>query len=776
MIRIYNKTSLTILLLLTAVAVSKGRDIPDSTGVLHADTAYIDFGVTRPVRADLSSAAVSVIDGDDIRYSGQSQVMKALYGRVPGLLLVQNVSSPWPSSDTPDIYVRGSGSTSGNAVLVLVDGIRRDPSTVNVDEVDKVVVMKDAASLALYGIRGADGVINIITKRGGKDRLRIMGGYDFSMQTPFRVPEMASAGEYAQALNSALANDGLAPYYSEHDISALKSGTSAVIPAVDWQKEILRRYGYNHDLWVSFDGSGKNMKYYVYADYNGNRGLFNNTGRNEGYSTQSVYNALKLRTNLDLDITATTKLRANVLGSIMQHTRPSAGLDLKSMYDAPSTGFPIEHDGVFTATRLFSNPVAEMTGKGYSTTFQRMLAVDLVLEQDLSVITEGLSAYARIAYDNCADIDDNLTKSYAYYETYPVYAASGDVAGYSYTEYGTDSELAFSSGLAAQFMQTVVRAGLDYDRVVLSPSSHAGYYPGGKVMTVKLLFARGDARILGAQIVPYLPGGLGGGTFALILNDITQDRRDTEDLIENEKIASVLDLASGVAHELGNPLNSINIHLQLARRKLAKLMENCPDRQSVSDVMESVEICSQEVSRLDGIIENFLKALRPMRPNMSECDMLKPLMETLHILKAELEDLEIEVNVVKESGMLPKVFADENLLKQLYFNILRNAMEAMDGGGSITVDAREEDDCVRVSFTDTGCGMDEDGMSNLFRPHYTTKPDGNGLGMTIIHAIVRAHNGKIDIDSRPGEGTTVSVCIPRAEKRVKMLEHDDDSE
>lgn len=476
MIRIYNKTSLTILLLLTAVAVSKGRDIPDSTGVLHADTAYIDFGVTRPVRADLSSAAVSVIDGDDIRYSGQSQVMKALYGRVPGLLLVQNVSSPWPSSDTPDIYVRGSGSTSGNAVLVLVDGIRRDPSTVNVDEVDKVVVMKDAASLALYGIRGADGVINIITKRGGKDRLRIMGGYDFSMQTPFRVPEMASAGEYAQALNSALANDGLAPYYSEHDISALKSGTSAVIPAVDWQKEILRRYGYNHDLWVSFDGSGKNMKYYVYADYNGNRGLFNNTGRNEGYSTQSVYNALKLRTNLDLDITATTKLRANVLGSIMQHTRPSAGLDLKSMYDAPSTGFPIEHDGVFTATRLFSNPVAEMTGKGYSTTFQRMLAVDLVLEQDLSVITEGLSAYARIAYDNCADIDDNLTKSYAYYETYPVYAASGDVAGYSYTEYGTDSELAFSSGLAAQFMQTVVRAGLDYDRTFGDHNVKAGFF------------------------------------------------------------------------------------------------------------------------------------------------------------------------------------------------------------------------------------------------------------------------------------------------------------
>ncbi len=285
-----------------------------------------------------------------------------------------------------------------------------------------------------------------------------------------------------------------------------------------------------------------------------------------------------------------------------------------------------------------------------------------------------------------------------------------------------------------------------------------------------------ETRILGAQIVPYLPGGQGGGTFALILNDITQDRRDTEDLIENEKIASVLDLASGVAHELGNPLNSINIHLQLARRKLAKLMEGHADRQSVSDVMESVEICSQEVSRLDGIIENFLKALRPMRPNMSECDMLKPLMETLHILKAELEDLEIEVNVVKESGMLPKVFADENLLKQLYFNILRNAMEAMDGGGSITVDAREEDDCVRVSFTDTGCGMDEDGMSNLFRPHYTTKPDGNGLGMTIIHAIVRAHNGKIDIDSRPGEGTTVSVCIPRAEKRVKMLEHDDDSE
>ena len=173
-----------------------------------------------------------------------------------------------------------------------------------------------------------------------------------------------------------------------------------------------------------------------------------------------------------------------------------------------------------------------------------------------------------------------------------------------------------------------------------------------------------ERKILSAQIVPF-DFGDGGRTFALILNDITREKLSTQERIESETLSSLLNLASGVAHEIGNPLNSINIHLQLVMRRLKKLSDCCGDgAKLVGSIAESVEICSSEVSRLDSIVENFLKALRPMRPNMSDCDPIKPLAEILKTLDAEIENLKISVSVNAEA-LLPTVYADENLLKQL---------------------------------------------------------------------------------------------------------------
>lgn len=272
-----------------------------------------------------------------------------------------------------------------------------------------------------------------------------------------------------------------------------------------------------------------------------------------------------------------------------------------------------------------------------------------------------------------------------------------------------------------------------------------------------------EQRMLIAHIIPFSSDEL--ENYAIIVNDVTQDKISEREQIENEKISSVLNLASGVAHELGNPLNSIGIHLQLVKRKLTKLASLPDDVRA--ELKESIDVCMSEVSRLDTIIENFLKALRPIRPNAVECDALKLLAETLSVLSGELEDIGIGVSV--KSGSVPKVFADENLLKQMYFNILRNAMEAMDGGGLITITASANDEFVKISFSDTGCGMDESAMANLFEPYFTTKPDGHGLGMMIIQAIVRAHNGKIDVDSKKNEGTKISIQLPRYERIVRRL-------
>ena len=154
---------------------------------------------------------------------------------------------------------------------------------------------------------------------------------------------------------------------------------------------------------------------------------------------------------------------------------------------------------------------------------------------------------------------------------------------------------------------------------------------------------------------------------------------------------------------------------------------------------------------------------------MADCDPIKPLAETLKLLNGELENLRISVNVDIDA-LLPTVYADSNLLKQLYFNILHNAMEAMDGGGNISIRASADDDFVKISFADTGCGIDEEGMSKLFKPYYTTKTGGHGLGMTIIQAIVRAHGGKIDVESKPNIGTTVTVALPRTYRRIRQID------
>ena len=272
-----------------------------------------------------------------------------------------------------------------------------------------------------------------------------------------------------------------------------------------------------------------------------------------------------------------------------------------------------------------------------------------------------------------------------------------------------------------------------------------------------------EHRVVKVFIVAY--GESDRQTAAIIISDITQEKLDTKERLESEKIASVIKLASGVAHELGNPLNSISIHLQLAVRELRKLEES-PSKQKLSN---SLEICSSEVARLDAIIKNFLKALRPARPDFAEINPLEPVLETLKTLQNELQDLNISVDI-NSPAHLPSMLGDSNLLKQLYFNILKNSMEAMDGGGEIKIRASFDDNFITIKVSDNGCGIDQDEISRIFEPYFTTKTDGHGLGMMIIREIVRSHGGNINIESKKTKGTSITLNFPRKDRRIREIE------
>ena len=253
--------------------------------------------------------------------------------------------------------------------------------------------------------------------------------------------------------------------------------------------------------------------------------------------------------------------------------------------------------------------------------------------------------------------------------------------------------------------------------------------------------------------------------FVVILSDITSEKQSSAAMIESERISSILLLAAGVAHELGNPLNSITIHLQLMERQLKKLEES-PARGKLES---SVEVCRAEVSRLDGIIKNFLEAIRPQTPDFQTVNLNELLEESLQFQANELEDRGIKVEMVADAES-PIVRADKQQVKQVFFNITKNAMEAMKPGGLIRVKVQSDEERVYLRFGDSGAGINQESLSRVFEPYHTTKKGGTGLGLMIVERIMRELGGQVGIDSKEGVGTVVTLEFPKQNRKFRMLE------
>lgn len=253
--------------------------------------------------------------------------------------------------------------------------------------------------------------------------------------------------------------------------------------------------------------------------------------------------------------------------------------------------------------------------------------------------------------------------------------------------------------------------------------------------------------------------------FVVMLSDITSEKISKDETIESEKIASILLLAAGVAHELGNPLNSLTIHLQLMERQLKKI-EASPSSEKLGN---SLEVCRGEVERLDGIIKNFLEAIRPQDPDFQVLDLSLVLEEVFEVVGSELSDrdIKVEVEVLAEP---PIVRADRNQMKQVFFNLIKNAMEAMKPGGTLKIVSRSDEERIYLQFGDSGAGIRQSDLSRVFQPYHTTKKGGSGLGLMIVQRILRSHGGQVGIDSQEGVGTVVTLELPKRNRKLKMLE------
>ncbi|MFT5469199.1 MAG: two-component system, sporulation sensor kinase E [Verrucomicrobiales bacterium] len=258
--------------------------------------------------------------------------------------------------------------------------------------------------------------------------------------------------------------------------------------------------------------------------------------------------------------------------------------------------------------------------------------------------------------------------------------------------------------------------------------------------------------------------------YVMIIRDISEHRRQEEEKIESETLNALTMLAAGVAHEIGNPLNSLNIHLQLAERKLRKAP---PEVQK--ELGEIIEISRSEIKRLDFIVGHFLKAIRPTKPLLEPRDLNKLLQESLRFLEPEIKDRNIEVRL-ELANDLPKLRLDEDQAKQAFYNLVRNANQAMGNGGLLRICTEADDYSVIVRFIDNGVGISAEDMANVFQPYYTTKRTGSGLGLLIVRRIVRDHGGEIELESTTGTGTSVTCYFPRAERRLRLLESSEKKE
>lgn len=272
--------------------------------------------------------------------------------------------------------------------------------------------------------------------------------------------------------------------------------------------------------------------------------------------------------------------------------------------------------------------------------------------------------------------------------------------------------------------------------------------PLGKASRREIEITYPEDRSLEIQTVPAPSGTI------LYIRDTTSERRRTEEELRAGATRAVRDLAAGVAHEIGNPLNALSLNLQLLKREMPDSVE--------------IEECLRQIDRLDGILKGFLQALRPSRPDLSPGSIADPIKGCIETMKRQFEERGVAVTL-DVAGAIPPVALDRNQMEQVFFNLFKNSIEALKTGGTIRIELSSDDNDVIASVCDDGPGMAPEQVAHLFEPYRTTKERGTGLGLMISARIVRDHGGSIGVESAPGEGAKFTIRIPRLEKRVRAL-------
>ena len=413
-----NKNAVLMAMALLSLPASAQVKI-DSIAPHRYAAQSIDVGANANFSREQSTSAVSVITSESTNKRSAKNIGNSILGQGSGLISLQNSGNY--AGINPTFYIRGMQSLDGNTPLFVVDGIERDIQYISAEEVESVSVLKDAAATALYGYKGANGVVLITTKRGKFNSKEIKVNLDHAINFMAHKPKFVDAQTYAKAMNEAYANDGFEnPRYTQEEVDAFGSGKYPYLyPNVNWVDETFRNHSVTNMLNASFTGGGEKFKYYALLDLQYDNGFVKNPDTHEGYSTNNKYVKGNLRMNMDMILSKNTTMKVNLLGVLAESNAPGNSAKLWDMvYSLPSAAFAVKgEDGKWGGNSTWAgtvNPVAQSQDAGYSRNHNRGIYTDLTIRQELPAVLKGLAVQGRIAYDHFSNIYENYSKTYVY--------------------------------------------------------------------------------------------------------------------------------------------------------------------------------------------------------------------------------------------------------------------------------------------------------------------------------------------------------------------------
>jgi TonB-linked SusC/RagA family outer membrane protein len=427
------------------------------------------------------TGAITSVKSDELLKSPNASVANSLAGKVTGLSTVQ--FSGQPGADDPNIYVRGVASlTEGRSTpLMIVDGVERSFMQLDANEIESISVLKDASATAVYGVRGANGVIIVNTKRGEQGAAKISASFSSGIQQPTRLLEFADSYTYAQRYNEAQTNDDpeLGPEalrFSPEALEAFRTGSDPLIyPDMDWMEYLLKPSAMQYQGNVNISGGSEKVKYFVSLGYLNQDGLFNTFDSEYDYNFS--YNRYNYRTNLDIQVTETTKLAITSGGRVGITNQPNTndGMDFlfRNIYwSVPFSGAGIVDDKYVLSSDYYipdnkKDGLDPFYGRGFSNILNNNLNFDIDLDQKLNFITEGLKFRAKVSYNTNYRHSKVRNSSTAHYE--PYYLGDVDTEADSldrtivYRKIGSDGNLGYGENYG-KGRNWYMEAGLNYSR------------------------------------------------------------------------------------------------------------------------------------------------------------------------------------------------------------------------------------------------------------------------------------------------------------------------